>query len=76
MHAVCHLENIKIVIYLDVLENLVIPQLGKLQPHTFLELDGAPLQVYAIVYSSLNDHLTERWFEEMAQFLALQDHFI
>ncbi|KFM73162.1 hypothetical protein X975_05258, partial [Stegodyphus mimosarum] len=43
------------------LENFVFPQLEELQPHVFLQQDGAPPHWGTIVRSSLNDHFTRRW---------------
>ncbi|KFM63304.1 Transposable element Tcb1 transposase, partial [Stegodyphus mimosarum] len=42
------------------LENFVFPQLEELQPHVFLQQDGAPPHWGTIVRSSLNDHFTGR----------------
>ncbi|KFM57833.1 hypothetical protein X975_26151, partial [Stegodyphus mimosarum] len=49
------------VVILDLLENFVFPQLEELQPHVFLQQDGAPPHCGTIVRSSSNDHFTGRW---------------
>ncbi|KFM58912.1 Transposable element Tcb1 transposase, partial [Stegodyphus mimosarum] len=49
------------VVHLDMLENFVFLQLEELQPHVFLQQDGAPPHWGIIVRSSLNDHFTGRW---------------
>ncbi|KFM60000.1 Transposable element Tc1 transposase, partial [Stegodyphus mimosarum] len=51
-------KTVSSVVYL--LENFVFPQLEKLQPHVFLQQDGAPPHRGTIVRSSLNDHFTGR----------------
>ncbi|KFM61440.1 Transposable element Tcb1 transposase, partial [Stegodyphus mimosarum] len=42
-------------------ENFVFPQLEELQPHVFLQQDGAPPHWDNIDLSSLNHHFTGRW---------------
>ncbi|KFM67718.1 hypothetical protein X975_00548, partial [Stegodyphus mimosarum] len=54
-------KTVSSVIYLDMLENFVFPQLEELQPHVFLQQDGAPPHWGTIIRSSLNDHFTGRW---------------
>ncbi|KFM67160.1 hypothetical protein X975_05885, partial [Stegodyphus mimosarum] len=54
-------KTVSSVLYLDMLENFVFPQLEKLQPRVFLQQDGAPPHWGTIVRSSLNDHFTGRW---------------
>ncbi|KFM65698.1 Transposable element Tcb2 transposase, partial [Stegodyphus mimosarum] len=54
-------KTVSSVVYLDMLENFVFPQLEELQPHVFLQQNGAPPQRGTIVRSSLNDHFTRRW---------------
>ncbi|KFM65773.1 hypothetical protein X975_25152, partial [Stegodyphus mimosarum] len=54
-------KTVSSVVYLDMLENFVFPQLEELQPHVFLQQDGAPSHWGNIVRSSLNDHFTGRW---------------
>ncbi|KFM65919.1 hypothetical protein X975_00306, partial [Stegodyphus mimosarum] len=54
-------KTVSSVVYLDMLENFVFPQLEELQPHVFLQQDGAPPYWGIIVHSSLNDHFTGRW---------------
>ncbi|KFM73496.1 hypothetical protein X975_18609, partial [Stegodyphus mimosarum] len=49
------------VVYLDTLGNFVFSQLEELQPHVFLQQDGAPPHWSTIIRSSLNDHFTGRW---------------
>ncbi|KFM62835.1 hypothetical protein X975_24013, partial [Stegodyphus mimosarum] len=49
------------VVYLDMLENFVFPQLEELQPHVSLQQDGATPHWGTIVRSSLNGHFTGRW---------------
>ncbi|KFM68285.1 hypothetical protein X975_13792, partial [Stegodyphus mimosarum] len=51
-------KTVSSVVYLDMLENFVLPQLEELQPHVFLQQDGAPPLWSTIVRSSLNDHFT------------------
>ena len=43
------------------LANFIFPQLEELQPHVFLQKDGAPPHWSTIVFSSLNDHFPGRW---------------
>ncbi|KFM62863.1 hypothetical protein X975_02641, partial [Stegodyphus mimosarum] len=54
-------KTVSLVLYLDMLENFVFPQLEELQPQVFLQQDGAPPHWGTIVSSSLNDHFTGRW---------------
>ncbi|KFM59228.1 hypothetical protein X975_23270, partial [Stegodyphus mimosarum] len=54
-------KTVSSVVYLDVLENFVFPQLEELQPHVFLQQDGAPPHWDTIVRSSWKDHFTGRW---------------
>ncbi|KFM56612.1 hypothetical protein X975_18900, partial [Stegodyphus mimosarum] len=54
-------KTVSSVVYLDMLENFVFPQLEELQPRVFLQQDGAPPHWGTIVRSSLNDHFTGRW---------------
>ncbi|KFM75908.1 hypothetical protein X975_13916, partial [Stegodyphus mimosarum] len=54
-------KTVSWVVYLDMLENFVFPQLEELQPHVFSQQGGAPPHWGIIVRSSLNDHFTERW---------------
>ncbi|KFM64525.1 hypothetical protein X975_16921, partial [Stegodyphus mimosarum] len=54
-------KTVSSVVYLDMLENFVFPQLEELQPHVFLQQDGAPPHWGTIVRTSLNDHFTGRW---------------
>ncbi|KFM68198.1 hypothetical protein X975_25037, partial [Stegodyphus mimosarum] len=54
-------KTVSSVVYLDMLENFVFPQLEELQPHVFLQQDGAPPHWGTIVRSSLNDYFTGRW---------------
>ncbi|KFM75855.1 Transposable element Tcb1 transposase, partial [Stegodyphus mimosarum] len=54
-------KTVSSVVYLDMLENFVFPQLEELQPHVFLQQDGAPPHWGTIVRSSLNGHFTGRW---------------
>ncbi|KFM70121.1 hypothetical protein X975_02734, partial [Stegodyphus mimosarum] len=54
-------ETVLSVVYLDMLENFVFPQLEELPPDVFLQQDGAPPHWGTIVRSSLNDHFTGRW---------------
>ncbi|KFM70784.1 hypothetical protein X975_19685, partial [Stegodyphus mimosarum] len=49
-------KTVSSVVYLDMLENFIFPQLEELQPHVFLQQDGAPPHWGTIVRSSLNDH--------------------
>ncbi|KFM78615.1 hypothetical protein X975_09761, partial [Stegodyphus mimosarum] len=53
-------KTVSSVVYLDMLENFVFPQLEELQPHVFLQQDGTPPHWGTIVRSSLNDHFTGR----------------
>ncbi|GFS76140.1 uncharacterized protein NPIL_367161 [Nephila pilipes] len=64
------------VVYLDLLENFIFPQLEELQLHVFLQQDGAPPHWGTIVRSSLNDHFTGRCTDEVNQFLGSPDHLI
>ena len=43
------------------LKNFVFSHLEELQPHVFLQQDGAPPHWGTIVRSSLNDHFPGRW---------------
>ena len=54
-------KTVSSVVYLDMLENFVFPQLEGLQSHVFLQQDGAPPHCGTIVRSSLNDHFPGRW---------------
>ncbi|KFM73977.1 hypothetical protein X975_13500, partial [Stegodyphus mimosarum] len=54
-------KTVSSVVYLDMLENFVFTQLGELQPHIFLQQDGAPPHWDSMARSSLNDHFTGRW---------------
>ncbi|KFM58633.1 hypothetical protein X975_22411, partial [Stegodyphus mimosarum] len=54
-------KTVSSVVYLHMLENFVFPQVEELQPHVFLQQDGAPPHWGTIVRSSLNDHFTGRW---------------
>ncbi|KFM70901.1 hypothetical protein X975_12371, partial [Stegodyphus mimosarum] len=54
-------KTVSSVVYLDVLENFVFPQLEGLKPHVFFQQDGAPPHWGTIVRSSLNDQFTGRW---------------
>ncbi|KFM71424.1 hypothetical protein X975_15209, partial [Stegodyphus mimosarum] len=53
-------KTVSSVVYLDILENFVFPQLEELQPHVVLQQDGTPPHWGTIVRSSLNDHFTGR----------------
>ncbi|KFM70764.1 hypothetical protein X975_05074, partial [Stegodyphus mimosarum] len=53
-------KTVSSVVYLDMLENFIFPQLEELQAHVFLQQDGAPPHWGTIVRSSLKDHFTGR----------------
>ncbi|KFM73428.1 hypothetical protein X975_25985, partial [Stegodyphus mimosarum] len=53
-------KTVSSVVYLDMLENFVFPQLEELQPHVFLQQDDAPPHWGTIVRSSSNNHFTGR----------------
>ncbi|KFM58240.1 hypothetical protein X975_25180, partial [Stegodyphus mimosarum] len=54
-------KTVSSVVYLNMLENFVFPQLEELQPHVFSQQDGAQPHWGTIVRSSSNDHFTGRW---------------
>ncbi|KFM73429.1 Zinc finger MYM-type protein 1, partial [Stegodyphus mimosarum] len=60
-------QTVSSVVYLDILQNFVFPQLEELQPHVFLQQDGAPPHWGTIVRNSLNDHFTGRWIWQGGQ---------
>ncbi|KFM72979.1 Transposable element Tc1 transposase, partial [Stegodyphus mimosarum] len=53
-------KTVSSVVYLDMLENFVFPQLEELHPHVVLQQDGAPPHWGTIVRSFMNDHFTGR----------------
>ena len=59
--------------YLDTLENFVLPQLEGLQPHVFLQQDGALPDWGIIVHSSLNNFSQKDSLGEVAQFFGYLD---
>ncbi|KFM68381.1 hypothetical protein X975_26436, partial [Stegodyphus mimosarum] len=54
-------KTVSSVVYVHMLENFVFRQLEDLQPHVFLQQDGASPHWGTIVRSSLDDYFTGRW---------------